>query len=59
MVYLIMDSERPEIVLLVKAETQEGVTERLHFKPTEKIIGSLTGNELSTLQSSSFAVVCS
>lgn len=57
MVYVIVDKEKLEHVVLVKADIEEEVNERLHLSDTQVIMGRLTDNELSALQTSKFTVI--
>ena len=57
MLYVIVDSEEQRVVILVKAENQDIVKERLRLSDTQKIIARLTDDEISVLNSSNFAVI--
>lgn len=57
MVYVLVDSKEGGEVLLVKAMIEEDVMDRLHLCDTQKIVGRLTDNEMSVLQTSKFAVI--
>lgn len=57
MVYVIAGGEIQGKVLLVKADNREDVEARVRLKEDEDIVGSLTNNELSALDTSSFAVI--
>jgi len=58
MVYLILDSAEKVKPMLVKAECQSEVTECLRLSDTQKFSGSFTNNEISTLETASFAAIC-
>ena len=57
MVYVIVDGENPEKVLLVKADSKEDVEKRIKLEPSEKVLGNFTSHEIDALVSSSFVVV--
>lgn len=57
MVFAILDSEKPDRIVLVKAGDKLDVEERLHLKETERIVGNFTTSEISVLDTSRFAVV--
>ncbi|GAI49798.1 unnamed protein product, partial [marine sediment metagenome] len=53
------DSENLSKLLLVKADDKEVAEERVKLKETERLVGSFTTAEISTLESSSFAIISS
>jgi len=57
MVYGIVDSEKPDKIVLVKTGSREGVETRLQLKESEHIVASFTDAEIGVLNTSSFAVV--
>ena len=59
MVYLILDTAEKVKPMLVKVECKSEVTERLRLSDTQKFSGTFTNNEISTLDTTSFAAICS
>ncbi len=57
MVYVIVDSQNPNSVILVKAENQEDVGNRLKLQPTEKIAARFSTATFRSLIDSPFAVI--
>jgi len=57
MVYVIVDSKGEGRVLLVKADSEEDIKQVMILSEAQKIMGRFTANEISTLQTSSFAVI--
>lgn len=57
MVFAIVASEKPEKVLLVKADSREEVEKRLQLVKDERILGSFTNDEVQVLNTSPFAVI--
>lgn len=57
MVFVILDNENPNSVLLVKAVSREELKRRLKLKDTERIIDGFTDSEIAALHFSSFTIV--
>ena len=59
MVYLLVQGEIVGRIVLVKAETEEILAERIKICEGEKIVGRLTSAEISVLDTTAFAVISS
>lgn len=57
MLYVIIDKEKSDSVMLAKANSREELETRLQLKPTESIVGQFTTSETQTLDSAPFAVI--
>ncbi len=57
MIYIIKDVENDVKLLVVKATDEKEISELIRLKDTEKIVGRLTDNEISVLNTSSFVVI--
>jgi len=57
MVYVIADTEKERGVMLVNAEGEARLKERISLKDTEKIIGIFTTSDMQALVDCPFAVV--
>ncbi len=57
MVYVIVNTKDFSNLVLVKADSQIIVRDRLIHKPDEKIIGEFTDREIEALNISKFAVI--
>lgn len=57
MVFVILDNEKPNKVLLVKAADRMAVKDRVKLKDTERIIEGFTDREITALDVSSFTIV--
>ena len=57
MVYIVLKGENISRAMLVKVDSREEVDERLKLEDGQAIIASFTSDEISVLNSASFAVV--
>jgi len=57
MVYIVIDLISQKNPMLVQAENEDEVKERLILKETERIVGRITDMELKVLDTNSFTVV--
>ena len=59
MLYVIVACENPEEVLLVQAESEKEIRERLDVREEEVILGGFSDNDLEVLKDGSFVVISS
>lgn len=57
MIYLIVDKNDPELSMLVQAQDEKELSERISLKPSEIIAGKFTSAEFRALDSSKFCVI--
>ena len=57
MVYVIVDSEKPDKALLVKADNEQQLRERIRVLSTEVICGCITSIQAEALTDAHFCVV--
>ena len=57
MIYVVVNTEEGFKTMFVKAEIEEDVALHLRLSDTQRIVGRITDNEITVLQSSKFAVI--